>query len=395
MDNIFNYLKLGTHEIISETEFRNLLLNKKELVVKIGFDPTSDKLHLGHYVILKKLRDFQLCGYNIHLIIGDFTASIGDPSGKSAARKSLYIDDVKQNYIYYSEYIFKFLIKDLTYIYFNSTWFNFINISDFIQLLSFSTVAKILERSDFKGRYINNKSISLHEFIYPVLQSYDSVFLHADIEIGGIDQKFNLLLARDLQKFYFQTSQVLIMMPILTGLDGINKMSKSLNNCIFLDEDYYNIFCKVMSLSDDLISQYFIYLGFLNAEEYVDLCYIENNIMFRKMNLAFKIVSCLYNEFLASDAKLKFINRVSKKIVDYDVELVNLYISFDSITLLNLFFMINFVDTVAEFKRAIKSKSIKIDGIVISGRNYVLCLDTVYLVQMGKKKSIKIILKKK
>ena len=122
MDNIFNYLKLGTHEIISETEFRNLLLNKKELVVKIGFDPTSDKLHLGHYVILKKLRDFQLCGYNIHLIIGDFTASIGDPSGKSAARKSLYIDDVKQNYIYYSEYIFKFLIKDLTYIYFNSTY---------------------------------------------------------------------------------------------------------------------------------------------------------------------------------------------------------------------------------------------------------------------------------
>ena len=395
VDNIFKSLQLGVKEIVSEGEFRLLLSMKKELVVKIGFDPTSDKLHLGHYVILKKLREFQLFGYFIHLIIGDFTATIGDPSGKSVMRKVIDHDDIKENYTSYNNYIFRFLDKNFTFVYFNSVWFNSIYLNDFMQLVSFVTVSRILERCDFKSRYNNNKPIGLHEFVYPLLQSYDSVFLYSDIEIGGIDQKFNLLLGRDLQKSYFQRQQVLLMMPILTGLDGFNKMSKSLNNYISLDDDYYIMFCKVMSLPDKLLEEYFICLGFLNANQFRDVVLEYGNPMLVKYLLANKVVSCVYNEFLADDAQAKFIDRVSKKIFDNNIEVSIIYIDNTFIYLRRLLLLIGFVCSHAEFKRGIKYGSIEVNSVVILDRECILYVDIYYLLKCGKKKIKKVFLKEK
>lgn len=394
IDNVFCFLQRGVKEIISEDDFKSLLVTKKDLVIKIGFDPTADKLHLGHYVILKKLREFQMCGYFIHLIIGDFTAAIGDPSGKSSMREVVYHNTIKKNYSYYDDYIFKVLDKHSTLIYFNSVWFNFICLADFIQLISFVTVSQILDRSDFNDRYNSNRPIGLHEFVYPLLQSYDSVFLHADIEIGGIDQKFNLLLARSLQKSYFQKSQVLIMMPILTGLDGCNKMSKSLNNYISLNENYYDMFAQIMSLPDKLLKEYFIYLGFLEASEFIKLSSEYSNPMELKFLLARNIVESLYSKELAVEAEVRFINRVSKKDIWSDLEITNVMIDNVVISLFELFLYIGFVFSHAEFKRLLKAGSIEVNDIIIFDRFYMLCVDVLYFVRCGKRKVKKIFLKK-
>jgi tyrosyl-tRNA synthetase len=394
LENVYYSLRLGVKEIISESGFYSLLFKKKNLVIKIGFDPTSSKLHLGHYVILKKIKDFQKFGYCIHLIVGDFTAAIGDPSGKSFTRRSVDHNNVRENYMVYDSFFFRFLDKNLTFIYFNSVWFNFICLSDFIQLVSFSTISRILERSDFKNRYINNKPIGLHEFIYPLLQSYDSVFLNTDIEIGGIDQKFNLLLARDLQKMYFQSSQVLIMMPILTGLDGLNKMSKSLNNCISLDDNCYDIFCKIMSISDELLEEYFVSLGYLDQVQFKSLLITECNPMIIKMLLAYNVVVSIYNDDLAKIAKNKFINVVSKKNFDNDVNIDNIYIDFDTISLIDVFLQCGFIESNSEFKRFIKAGAIKVNNVIVYDRLLLLSANSCYLLQIGKKIIKKIFLKK-
>lgn len=394
MDNIFNFLKSSVAEIVSEFEFKELLFRKKNIVIKLGFDPTSDDLHLGHYIILKKLSDFQKCGYSTHIIVGDFTAGIGDPSGKSVARKVIHFNEIKKNYSFYDKIFFKILDKNLTYIYFNSIWFNFIYLSDFIQLVSFITVSRLLERSDFKNRYLNNKPIGVHEFIYPLLQSFDSVFLRTDIEIGGIDQKFNLLLARNLQKIFFQNEQVLIMMPILIGLDGINKMSKSLNNYISLNEDPYDIFCKIMSLPDKLLKDYFIFLSLSNDYFYEKLLEEFKNLMDVKILLAFKIVEFLYDGVLALKSKLRFINRVSNKIFDYDCDIITFNIEFENIFLFSFLLDIKFILSVSDFKRLLKSNAIKVNNKIIFDKNYKLYINNIYFLQCGKKKYMKIFLKK-
>lgn len=393
IDNIFFKLKLGVEEIISEKDFYNLILNKKDIIIKIGFDPTSDRLHLGHYVILKKLRDFQNFGYKLHIIIGDFTASIGDPSGLNSSRPTISYDLIKNNYKHYNIFICRFLSKDLTFFYFNSVWFNFINLFDFIQLLSYSTISRFLERSDFKNRFILNKSISLHEFIYPLLQGYDSVYLNSDIEIGGIDQKFNLLLGRDLQNCFFQKSQVLIMMPILPGLDGVNKMSKSLNNCIFLNDEPYLIFCKLMSLPDSLLKEYYLAFGFISAFE-IDEYFKSKDFMSLKIDLAYKIVLSLYDSFIACDVKDKFINRVSKRDIFYSLPVEKFYIFDSFIYLFDFFVSVKFLESRSEYKRFINSLSIRVDGNVVSDKNFKLFVNNVYCIQLGKKKIIKVFLKK-
>lgn len=396
IDDIFYLLKLGTKEIISEEELYLLIKQKKKkLIIKIGFDPTSDSLHLGHYVILKKILDFQKLGYLIHIIIGDFTGSIGDPSGKSVVRCNITYDNIKKNYINYGNYIFKFLNKDLSIIYFNSVWFNFFSLADFIQVMSFSTVTRMLERNDFKVRYLNNKTISLHEFVYPLLQSFDSVFLNTDIEIGGIDQKFNFLLARDIQKVYYQNSQILIMMPILTGIDGINKMSKSLNNCIFLNDHYYIMFCKIMSIPDKLIEEYFLIFGFFTLNEYKKFYVEKKNPMLVKIDLAVKIVSFIYNEKIAILAKDKFINLVSKKEYDKHLSEEIFYIDNCNILLIDFLLSIKFLKSHSDYKRFIKYKAIKVNNDIIDNKNYLLFCNFVYLIQCGKKNIIKVFLKKK
>lgn len=394
IDSIFLKLKLGVEEIISEKDFYNLILKKKDIIIKIGFDPTSDKLHLGHYVILKKLKDFQLCGYRLHIIIGDFTASIGDPSGLNNSRPVISHDIIKNNYRYYNYFICKYLLKDFTFFYFNSVWFNFINLFDFIQLLSYSTISRFLERSDFKNRFSANKPIGLHEFIYPLLQSYDSVYLNADIEIGGIDQKFNLLLGRDLQISFYQKPQVLFMMPILPGLDGLNKMSKSLDNCIFLNEDPYFIFCKIMSISDSLLKSYYLAFGFLSSDEFDDFLK-RMDFMSLKIDLAYNIVLSLYGIDVSLDVKDKFINRVSKKNISYSLPLNYIYVNDGFVYLFDFLVSVNFLSSRSEFKRFIVASSIIVNGDFVFDKNFKLFVNNEYLVKLGKKKVIKVFLKKK
>ncbi len=385
MNNIYSFLKIGVEEIVSDNDFIKLLKRKNKLVIKVGFDPTSNKLHLGHYILLKKLREFQAFGFFIYLIIGDFTAVIGDPSGKNSARTSLNVNNVQNNYKFYNEVIFRFLDKKLTYIYFNSVWFNFLFLCDFIQILSFCTVSKILDRNDFKNRYLLNKPIGLHEFIYPVLQSFDSVFLCSDIEFGGVDQRFNLLLAREFQKNYFQNSQVIIMMPILLGLDGVNKMSKSLNNCIYLNDDYYDIFCKIMSISDNMIAEYFFSLNILDKDKYNVFFLKFDNIMDVKFFLAYSVVSLLYNSDFADQAKFKFIEIFSKKNVSYDICADNIYIDFDFINIFDLFLKLKLKFSNSEIKRLLKYDSIKVNLFVINNKDFLFFNNNYYILQVGKK----------
>ncbi len=395
MTKIYDILKSGVCEVISDRDFIKLLLHKNNLVIKVGFDPTADILHLGHYLIFKKLKDFQLLGCTISIIIGDFTAAIGDPSGKTNVRKHISKVKIIENYKKYSGYIFNILDKNLVKIYFNSSWFDFVSFKEFIELASLCSVAKLLERSDFKIRYTSNKHISLHEFIYPVLQAYDSVLLNADIEIGGIDQKFNLLLARDFQKKFFQKQQVLIMIPILTGLDGINKMSKSLNNYISINENDYDMFCKIMSIPDCLMKEYFVNFGFYTVFEYDQLLLEIENLMNLKLDLAFKIVSLIYNKDKADIAKGKFINYFSMRKIDVDIETIDFFLNDMIVSLYDVCLHFNLIVSNSDFKRHLKQKSIKIDSIVICDKNFELKLNNIYLIQFGKKKVFKVRLIKK
>lgn len=393
-DEAFKIIKSGVHEIVSEDELFYLISSKKDLVIKVGFDPTTSALHLGHVVILKKLRDFQKFGHKICFLIGDFTAMIGDPSGRGNSRKQINKDDVINNYKTYTEQIFKILDPGLTRIYFNSVWFNDFCLDSFIKLLSFSTVSRLLERSDFKLRYKECKPIGLHEFIYPLLQAYDSVFVKADIEIGGIDQKFNLLLGREIQKRFGEKQQVLIMMPILNGLDGKNKMSKSLGNSVNITDDFYDIFCKIMSIPDILMEEYFLFLGFLSVSEYKNFFLKNENPMFIKLNLAYRIVSLIYDKVLADKAKSMFINHFSQKVFSDGVETISLDIKCDFILLYDVLLSIKFLDSYSDFKRLLKQSAIKVNKSVICERLCSLASGKSYFLQVGKKKFVKIFLKK-
>lgn len=389
VDKILTLLKSGCCEIIAEDELRELLSSKKDLVIKVGFDPTTERLHLGHVVLLRKLRLFQDFGYKISFLIGDFTAMIGDPSGRSDTRKQINRDVIISNFKCYNEQVFKILDPKLTTIYFNSSWLKNLSINSFISLMSNTTVSRLIERSDFKARYSMNKPIYLHEFVYPLLQAYDSVFMNADIEFGGIDQKFNFLLARNLQKKFGYVPQVAVMMPILIGLDGKNKMSKSLHNCLNIDDDFYDMFCKVMSIPDSIVKDYYIFLGFLSLPEYDILVSNSSNPMDLKFNLAFEIVSLFYSSIFADKAKSKFINYFSKKNIFDDIDIS--YFSIDSPNILLSEFLVKFQFLVSysEFKRLIKTGSIKINSFVVDDRNYILEINVSYFIRLGKKTAFK------
>lgn len=393
-DNFLETIISSSSEIISLEELKILYQSKKDLLVKIGFDPTTSDLHLGHLVIIRKLMQLQKIGFKICVIIGDFTAMIGDPSGKNVSRLFISRDQIISNYQTYINQLFKFLDPKLTNVYFNSSWYDFFCVENFIRLSSFSTVSRMLERNDFKGRFNDNVPIGLNEFIYPLLQAYDSVFLNVDIEIGGIDQKFNFLLGREIQKRFFQKSQVAIMMPLLIGLDGKNKMSKSLGNCIGLNDDFYEIFCKVMSISDILMKDYFLYLDILNAYDYYDLIEKTTNPMDVKLFLAFEIVSMIYNSELACIAKDRFLNIFSKKVVPSDIDCFVLEKCFNSILLSEVLLKLKFISSNSEFKRFLNSGSVEVNEEVVSDKLYLLYVDTSYFVKVGKKKFVKIFLKK-
>lgn len=381
-------------EVISFDDLKILLLSKNNISVKIGFDPTSSDLHLGHLVLILKLAKLQKIGCKIYVIIGDCTAMIGDPSGRNISRPFLSHEQISLNYQTYINQILKFLNPVLTSIYFNSSWYEFFNIENYIKLLSLSTVSRMLERIDFKSRFNNNTQICINEFVYPLLQAYDSVFLDVDIEFGGIDQKFNFLLGRELQKKFFQRSQIAVMMPLLLGLDGTNKMSKSLNNCINLTDNFYDIFCKIMSISDSLMKDYFIYLHISDYNDYIFLLNCIDNYMDLKLFLAFRVVMLICNIDLAILAKSRFLDIFSKRVtpVNFNEFIFETYLH--NVALSCVLFYYKIVSSNSDFKRLVKNNAIEVDGVTILNKLHFLSSGLSYNIRVGKKIFVRIFLKK-
>ena len=392
IEKSIDFISNGSSEILLNSELFNLFKKKLIIRIKIGFDPTSPDLHLGHFVLLNKIKQFQMLGYRILLILGDFTAIIGDPSGKKNSRKSIDFSEVVNNLGFYKLQIFNFLNNNFIDILFNSHWIKHLNFHKIIKLFSYSTVAKMLERKDFNFRYNEGISISIQEFIYPLFQAYDSVFINSDVEIGGVDQKFNLLLGRELQLRYKQNPQIVIMMPLLKGLDGNKKMSKSFNNCIKINDTSDNMFGKVMSVSDDLMWHYFNLLSFRDEnvlEKFRNEIFFGANPRDFKIILAHEIVSIFHGVFAANIARDNFFNFFSKNVFN-KIKLIKLFVSDNYISIINVLKRSSFIITTSEGFRLIKQGAVKIDGNKIFDVNFVFMSSLTVLIQVGKKKIAKI-----
>ena len=336
MNEALKLIKRGTDEILTEADLQKKLDSGKQLIIKAGFDPTAPDLHLGHTVLLNKLRHFQDLGHKVIFLIGDFTGQIGDPSGKNKTRPTLDADQLAENSKTYQSQVFKILKKDLTEIRFNSEWCNNLGANGLIELASKYNVARMLERDDFNKRYSSNQSIAVHEFLYPLIQGYDSVELKADVECGGTDQKFNLLVGRELQRSYDQEPQVVLTVPILEGLDGTNKMSKSLNNYIGVNENPDEMFGKIMSISDDLMWRWFELLSFITEEEISDLkndMDAGKNPRDIKFILAEELVDRFHNNGDGKACKEAFLQRFQKGLMPDDISSIVIDIEGDSMPL--------------------------------------------------------------
>ncbi|PIR66163.1 MAG: tyrosine--tRNA ligase [Candidatus Omnitrophica bacterium CG12_big_fil_rev_8_21_14_0_65_43_15] len=392
-------IRRGAVEIISEKDLLDKLhksqKENKPLKIKAGFDPSAPDIHIGHTVLLKKLRDFQDAGHIVYFLIGDFTGRIGDPTGQSVIRKQLTKAEVMENAKTYEKQVFKVLDKEKTKVVFNSQWFDKMSPVDMLKLASHSTVAQMLVRDDFSKRYKEQKPISMIEFMYPLLQGYDSVVLEADIELGGTDQKFNLLIGRDLQIAYGQAPQVVITMPLLVGTDGVNKMSKSLNNYISINDPAKVIFGKVMSISDDTM---FTYYELLTNK---DLQQIKNmHPMEAKKNLAKNIIQQYYDKTAAEEADKDFEKRIQKGDHFTDLPAKEIKMGETGLTggklslSLLLCDMESLVKSRSEFRRLIDSSSIIVNGEKIKDIDYGLELDKEYCIKIGRLRFLKIRLKK-
>ena len=388
-------IKKGTLEIINENELLEKLKEERPLIVKAGFDPTAPDLHLGHTVLLQKLRTFQQLGHTVYFIIGDFTAMIGDPTGKDKTRPPLSKEQVLENAKTYKEQVFKILDPEKTKVVFNSEWFSKMTAEDLIKLTAKYTVARMLEREDFKKRFKENRPIAIHEFIYPLLQAYDSVVLKADVEIGGSDQRFNILIGRDIQKeFGIEKPQIAIFLPLLVGLDGERKMSKSYGNYIGIKEPPEEMFGKVMSIPDEIMWEYWELLTDLTIEEIEEMKkgVIENRLHPRdiKMKLAFYIVERFHSKEEAERAKEHFEKVFSKKQLPDNIPEPQLKLSSKEILLPELIFKIGYAPSKSEARRLIKSGAVKINGEKITDINYKVNLDKEFILQVGKRKFAKI-----
>ena len=385
----------GADEIIPKEDFLTKLKGKKKLRIKAGFDPTSPDLHLGHTVLLNKMRLFQDLGHQIIFLIGDFTGLVGDPSGVNETRPVLSDEQLKKNAETYKSQVFKILDPDKTEVRFNSEWMNKIHPSEFIRLSSSQTVARMLERDDFAKRYKSQLPISIHEFLYPLLQGYDSVQLEADIELGGTDQKFNLLMGREVQKFYGVPQQSIITVPLLEGLDGVKKMSKSLNNYIALEDPYDEMFGKIMSISDKLMWRYFDLLSFKTDKEIESLKQEERNgenPRNLKFILAEEIVDRFHGEGSGSKAKDEFINRFQKGKLPEEVEAISIVIEGSSMTLPRVLKESSMVKSTSEAIRLIEQGAVKVEGEKVLKKDFPLSKGTAYLLQVGKRKIANIFL---
>ena len=386
-------LTRGAEEIIPEESFLKQIKSKKKLRVKAGFDPTSPDLHLGHTVLLNKMKIFQDLGHEVIFLIGDFTGLVGDPSGVNETRPVLTKEQLDKNAETYKEQVFKILDPKKTEVRFNSEWMQSVDPSEFIKMLSSYTVARMLERDDFSKRYKSQQPISIHEFLYPILQGFDSVKLEADIELGGTDQKFNLLLGREVQKHYGQEQQSILTVPLLEGLDGVKKMSKSLGNYIALEDSPDDMFGKVMSISDDLMWRYFSLLSFKSSEqisEYKREIEEGSNPRDTKFLLAEEIVD-RFHEGLGKKSKENFINRFQKGNISQDLEEVVVTIESESELLTRILKESNLLKSTSEALRLIKQSAIKVNDEKVSDTKFMLKKGTSNLVLVGKKKAAKII----
>ena len=389
-------IKRGSDEIIPEDAFKKLLTSKKKLTVKAGFDPTSADLHLGHTVLINKLKAFQDLGHTVIFLIGDFTGLIGDPSGVNETRPNIDEKKLAENSKTYADQVFKILDKKKTKIKFNSSWFKKMKPDEFIRLSSIMTVARMLERDDFKKRYENNKPISLHEFLYPLVQGFDSYALKADIELGGTDQKFNLLVGREVQKHFGQDEQVIITVPLLEGLDGVKKMSKSLNNYIALNDEPNEMFGKIMSVSDDLMWRYFDLLSFRSNDEiasFRDKVKNGENPMTFKKKLATEIVERFYDKKSSENAEIAFTNVFSNKLEPSEVPIfeINETSSISIVELLTHEDLGNeFIQSKSECRRLIKQSGIKMNNKKVENPDLLINLGEENYFQIGKRKHLKI-----
>ncbi|MDH5662573.1 MAG: tyrosine--tRNA ligase [Elusimicrobiota bacterium] len=374
----------GTEEVISPEELKEKLNRRKPLRVKFGADPTAPDIHLGHTVILQKLKQFQDLGHKIVFIIGDFTARIGDPSGRSEARKPLTDEEIKKNAKTYQKQVFKILDKKETEVVFNSEWLERMSSADVLELSSHSTVAQMLARADFKERFNREIDISILEFLYPLLQAYDSIQVKADVEIGGTDQKFNLLMGRQLQRDFDQKPQVIITMPLLEGTDGVRKMSKSYDNYIGITEPPKEIFGKIMSISDELMVKYYELLTEENLEEVKKM-----HPRQAKANLAKGIVETYYGETEAEKAKGEFEKVFVKR--ELPEEIKEIRIREKKIWVVDLLVKSGLAISKNEAKRLISQGSVKINHKRIKDSDMDLVIDKEYIVQVGKRKFRRIV----
>jgi tyrosyl-tRNA synthetase len=382
-------LERGAAEVLTIADLRKKLARGVPLKVKAGFDPTAPDLHLGHTVLLNKMRQFQQLGHEVTFLIGDFTGLIGDPTGRNATRPPLTPEEIQQNARTYERQVFKVLDRERTRIDFNSRWLSGLKAPDVVKLAAQYTVARMLERDDFSKRYKAGQPISIHEFLYPLAQGYDSVAMRADVELGGTDQKFNLLVGRTLQEAYGQEAQVVLTMPLLEGTDGVNKMSKSLGNYIGIDEEPDSMFGKLMSISDALMWRYFELLSFRPLTEITALKRAAaegRNPRDIKFELAAEIVTRFHDTASAERAQRNFTARVSDKAVPDDLPVKVIHVEAAGVRVANLLKEAGLAASTSEANRKIEEGAVRIDGVKVTDRGLSLKSGAEHVFQVGSRR---------
>jgi len=392
-EEVLAQIKRGTDEILVEAELIKKLQEDRPLRVKAGFDPTAPDLHLGHTVLINKLKQFQDLGHEVLFLIGDFTAMIGDPTGKSVTRPPLTPEEIVKNAETYKDQVFKILDPAKTKVLFNSEWMSKMSAADMIQLAGKVTVARMLERNDFGDRYNSNTPISIHEFLYPLVQGYDSVAMEADIELGGTDQKFNLLMGRTLQGHYGKPQQCTLTMPILEGLDGVQKMSKSLNNYIGIRDEPNDMFGKIMSISDELMWRYFELLSFRPMEEitaWEKECKEGANPRNYKVKLAQEIIARFHSEAAAVKALEDFEAQFKRGAIPEDIAEIELTASSEGYAIALLLKDAGLTVSTSDSNRMVKQGAVKCDGEKITDAKLVVSVGAEHVFQVGKRKFAKV-----
>jgi len=385
-------LKRGCEEVLPEHEFEKKLLKDRPLIIKAGFDPTAPDLHLGHTVLINKMRQFQMLGHQVIFLIGDFTAMIGDPTGKNVTRMPLSKEAVLENAQTYQNQVFKILDPEKTIVQFNSQWLGKLDAVDLIRLAATHTVARMLERDDFSKRYSSGQPIAIHEFLYPLIVGYDSVQMKADVELGGADQKFNLLMGRELQKHYGHEPQVVMMTPLIEGLDGVRKMSKSLNNYIGISESADSMFGKIMSISDELMWRYYDLLSFKSLAHIAQLRQAVTdgaNPRDVKIDLAKEIIERFHNKVEADNAHQAFIERFQKGEIPADLEEQLVTCAADQ-TIAQLLKQLGLTKSTSDSARMIDQGAVKVNGERISDASIILATNESLVIQVGKRRIVKI-----